>query len=92
MSRAGLARRHGGVGDEVHVGPRDAVTVGGDDDRTVHLRQLGQALRRERCVDEEPARADGEHLGTVVEDEQRTCLGPDDAIDAVAQRFTWRDA
>ena len=83
---AGLARRHGRVGHEVHVGPGDPAAVVGDDDRAVHLRQLRQPLRAERGVDEESARADRQHLGIVAEHEQRAGLGANDTVDAVAQR------
>ena len=86
VAGAGLAGRHRRVGHEVDVGPGDAAAVGGDDDGAVHLGQLGQALRAVRGVDEEAARADGQHVGAVVEDEQRAGLGPHDPVDAVAQR------
>ena len=90
VTGAGLARGHGRVGHEVHVGAGDAAAVGGDDDRAVHLGQLGQSLRAERRVDEEAARADRQHLGVVGQHEQRTGLGPHDPVDAVTQRSTGR--
>ncbi len=80
-----------GIGNEVNVGPGDAATVGGHDDRTVHLRQLGQPLRAVRGIDEESARADRQHVGVVAEHEQRAGLGAHDAVDAVAQRRAWCD-
>ena len=86
VAGAGLAGRHGRIGDEVDVGPGDAAAVGRDDDRAVHLRQLGQPLRAVRRVDEEAAGADRQHVGLVVEHEQGAGLGPHDAVDAVAQR------
>ena len=87
MPGARLARGHRRVGNEVDVGPGDAAAVGGDDDGAVHLGQLGEALRAVRRVDEEAARADRQHVGTIVEDEQGTGLGPHDTIDAITQ---WR--
>ena len=41
----------------------DASQVGGQDDRAVHLGQLGEALRAERGVEQEPARADVQTSG-----------------------------
>ena len=86
MPGARFARRHRRVGDEVDVGPGDPVTVGGQDDRPVHLGQLGQPLRAERGVDEESSAADGEHLGIVVDDDQGAALGAHDAFDPRPQR------
>ena len=63
VAGAGLAGRHRRVGHEVDVGPGDAAAVGRDDDGAVHLGQLGQPLRAVRGVDEEAARADGQHSG-----------------------------
>ena len=84
---AGLAGGHGRIGHQVDVGPGDAAAVGGDDDRTVHLRQLRQPLRAVRRVDEEAAGTDREHVGAVAQHEQRAGLRPHDPVDAVAQ---WR--
>ena len=74
MAGAGLARGDVGVGDEVHVRARDAGAVGGEDDRAVHLRQLGQPLGRELGVEQEAARADVQHLGPVADDDERAHL------------------
>ena len=71
VAGAGLAGRHVRVGHEVDVGAGDAAGVGGEDDGAVHLRQLGQPLRAEGGVEQEAARADGEHLGPVADDDQR---------------------
>ena len=81
---AGLARRDGRVRHEVDVGPGDAAAVRRDDDRAVHLGQLGQPLRAVRRVDEEPTGADGQDVGPVVDDQQGAGLGPHDPVDAVA--------
>ena len=86
VAGARLAGRHGRIGHQVHVGPGDAPAVGGDDDRAVHLRQLGEPLRAVRRVDQEATGADGQHVGPVVEHQQGTCLGPHDPVDAVAKR------
>ena len=89
VTGARLAGGHRGVGHEVHVGPGDARAVGAEDDRAVHLGELGQALRTVRRVEQESAAADGQHVGTVADDDQRTHLGPDDAVEPVAQRRAW---
>jgi len=86
MPSAGLAGRDVGVGDEVDVGPGDPASVRRQDDRPVHLRQLGEALRSELGVEEETARADAEHLGTVPDDDERAHLRLQDAVDALPQR------
>ena len=59
--------------------------VGGEDDRAVHLRQLGEPLGRELGVEEEPAGADVQNLGPVTDDDQRAHLGLQDAVDPFAQ-------
>ena len=41
-------------------------------------------------VEQEPARADAEHIGTVTDDDQRALAALDDAIETVAQRHTRR--
>ena len=65
---------HVRVGHQVHVGPGDAAGVGGQDDGAVHLGQLGEPLRAEGGVEQEPARADVEHLGPVADDDRaRPC-------------------
>ncbi len=65
--------------------------VGREDDRAVHLRQLGQPLRAERGVEQEPARADVEHLGPVADDDERAHLRLEHAVEALAQRGAWGD-
>ena len=54
VARSGLDGGDGGVGHEVDVGPGDALGVGGEDDRAVHLGQLREPLGAELCVEEEP--------------------------------------
>ena len=74
VAGAGLAGGHGRVGHEVHVGPGDAAGVGGEDDGAVHLGELLQALRAVGRVEQEPTRADAEHIGAVADDDQaRPC-------------------
>jgi hypothetical protein len=75
----------------VDVGPGDARRVGGQDDRAVHLRELREPLRRELRVEEEPAGADRQDLGTVTHDDERTHAGLQDAVEALAQRLSGRD-
>ena len=91
MARAGFARGHARIGHEMHVGPRDAAGVGGEDDGAVHLGQLLESLRAVGRVEQEPARADAEHIGTVAHDDQRALVALDDAIETVAQRHARRD-
>ena len=91
VAGAGLGGGHVGVGHEVHVGPGDAAGVGGQDDGAVHLGQLGQALRAERGVEQEAARADVEHLGAVADHDERAHVGLQDAVEALAQRLPGRD-
>ena len=86
VAGAGLGRGHVRVRHEVHVGPGDAAGVGGEDDGAVHLRQLRQPLRAERGVEQEAARADVEHVGTVAHDDQGAHAGLQDAVEAGAQR------
>ena len=60
--------------------------VGRQDDGAVHLRQLRQPLRAELGVEQEAARADREHLGTVADDDQRAHLRLQDAVESLAER------
>ncbi len=87
VAGAGLGGWDRRVGHEMDVRPRDARSIGGDDDRAVHLRQLGQALRAELRIEQEPSRADGEDPRVVAEDDERTTLRPEDAIEPVTQRL-----
>ncbi len=57
----------------------------GQDDGSVHLGQLGEALGAELGVEQEPARADGEHVGTVPHHHQGAPLGPEDPVETVPQ-------
>ena len=87
MPGAGLRRRHVRVRDEVDVGPGDAAGVAGEDDGAVHLRQLRKSLRAERGVEQEPAGADVEDLGSVAHHEQRAHVRLQDPVEAVTQRL-----
>ena len=80
----GLRRRDRRVGHQVDVGPGDPRGILGQDDGAVHLGQLRQALRAELRVEQEPAGADGQHIGAVADDDQTAALGPQDAVEAVA--------
>ena len=91
MAGAGLGRRHVGIGNQVHVGTRDAAGIGGQDDGAVHLRQLGQALRAVGRVEQEAARADVEHVGTIGHDDERALVALDHAIEPLTQRRARRD-
>ena len=87
MTGAGLGRGDVGVGHQMDVGPGDAAGVGGQDDRTVHLGQLGQPLRAERRIEQEAARTDVEHVRAVADDDQGALLGLKDAVECLTQ---WR--
>ena len=84
----GLDRR---VGNEVDIGPGDSRRIGSEDDGSVHLRELGQALWRERVVQLEATRADAEHLVGVAYDDERTALCLQDPIEPFPQRLARRD-
>ena len=57
----------------------------GQDDGAVHLGQLGQALRAEGGVEQEAARADGQHLGAVAHHDEGAHLGLHDAVEPLPQ-------
>src|SRR6185437_4829926 len=86
VTRAGLGGRDGGLGHEVHIGPGDARGVGGQDDRPIHLGQLGQALGRVLGVEQETAGADGEDGGVVAHDDQGPVFGLEDAVKTLPER------
>ena len=91
VAGTGFAGGDVGVGNEVHVGTRDARTVGREDDRTVHLREFGEPLRRELGVEQEAAGADVENLGSVADDDERAHLGLENAVDPLPQRGAGSD-
>ena len=86
MTGPGLGGRDGGPRHQVHVGPGDPGGVGRQDDRTVHLGQLRQALGAELGVQQEPSRADGEHRRVVADHDERAPLGLQDPVEPLAQR------
>ena len=59
---------------------------GGQDDGPVHLGQLGQPLGAELGVEQEAARADGEHARAVAHHHQGAALGPQDPVESVTER------
>jgi hypothetical protein len=73
-----------GIGNQVDVGPGDAAGVGGQDDGAVHLGQLGQALRAELGVEQEPARSRSPARRAVADHDQRPHVGLQDAVQTVA--------
>ena len=91
VTGARLGGGHVRVRHEVHVGAGDAAGVAGQDDRAVGLGQLRQPLGRERRVEQEPARADVQHLGAVADDDERAHRRLDDAVEALAERRARRD-
>jgi len=62
----------------------------GENESAVHLGQLVEALGRELGVEEEPARADGEDIGTIAYDDESTHTALEDAIKAFAQGLAGR--
>jgi hypothetical protein len=91
VPRAGLRRRDVGIRNQVHVRPRDPRAVGGEDDRAVHLGQLREPLGCELGVEEETAGADPEHLGPVADEDERSHVGLENPVDALAQGRSRRD-
>ena len=84
---AGLGGGDGGVGDEVDVGPADHLAALVDDDRPVHLGQLGQPGRAEvGAVEVEAAAADGLDVGPVAEDDERPGVLAQDQLHGPPQR------
>ena len=92
VAGAGLAGRDGGVGNEVYVRSCDSPALRRNDDRSVHLCQLGQPLWAVRGIDQESARADRQNVGFVAQDQQRSGFCPHYAVDAGAQRSARGDA
>ena len=91
VTGSGLVGRNVRVGHEMDVRSRHAGAVGGEDDRAIHLRQLGQPLGRELGVEEEAARADIEDLGPIADDDERPHLRLQNAVDPFSERRARRD-
>ncbi len=85
VAGACLRGRDRGLGDEVHVGSGDARGVGGQNDRPVHLGQLGQALGRVLGVQQEPTRADRQDGRPVTDEDQRAVFGLQYPVQALAE-------
>ncbi len=92
MAGTGLRRRDVGVGHQMDIGAGDAAGVARQDDGAVHLRQLGEALRAEGGVEEEPARADVENLRPVAHHDQRAHARLQDAVKPLTERCSRRDS
>ena len=86
VAGAGLRGGDVRVRHQVDVGAGDPAGVGGEDDGAVHLRQLREALRAERGVEQEAARADVQHLGPVAHHDQAAHLRLEDAVEPRTQR------
>src|SRR5437764_301527 len=52
---------------------------------------LARAMRRELGIHEEPARADGQHLGPVTHHDEGAHVGLEDAVDPLPQRLARGD-
>ena len=77
------------VGHQVDVGPGDPARVVRQDDRPVHLRELGEPLRAELGVEQEPPGADREDLRAVPNQDESSHVGLEDAVQPFAQRPAW---
>src|ERR1700678_2776473 len=71
------------------IGPCNAARVVREDDRSVHLGQLGEPLRAELGVEQETPRAYGENFRTVADDDQSPHVCLEDAVQTFAQRPAW---
>src|SRR4028119_80393 len=68
-------------------------TAGGgcQDDGPVHLGQLREPLGAELGVEQEAARADGQHLGPVAHDDEPAHVGLEDPVEPLTERLTGGD-
>ncbi len=80
VARPGLRGGDRGLGHQVHVGPRDARSVRRQDDGTVHLGQLGEALGGVLGIEQEASGADREDGRVVPDEDQCTVLGLQDPV------------
>ena len=92
VAGTGLRGRDVGVGHQMDIGAGDAAGVARQDDGAVHLRQLGETLRAEGGVEQEPARADVENLRPVAHHDQRAHARLQDAVEPLTEGCSRRDS
>ena len=88
VTHARLARGKRGIGIEVEVGAQDLGEVAVDNDGTVHLGELEQAVRGERNVEWEAVVTGSEHVFGVADADKGTQVTGDDHVEGGADRLT----
>ena len=88
MTHARLTRGERGIGIEVEVGTQDLGEVAIDNDGTVHLGELEQAVRGKRNVEREAVVTGGEHVFGVSDADERSHVAGDDHVQGGADRLT----
>ena len=83
-----LARGKRGIGIEVEVGAQDLGEVAVDDDGTVHLGELEQAVRGKRNVEREAVVTGSEHVFGVADADKGTQVTSNDHVESGADRLT----
>jgi len=78
-------------GRQVHVGANDATRVSVEQNRTVHLRELEEAVRGESDVDFEATVAQRENGGKVTDADEGAIIGGENHIERDAQVSTRGD-
>ena len=87
MTHTRLARGKRGIGIEVEVGAQDLGEVAVDDDGTVHLGELEQAVRGKRNVEREAVVTGSEHVFGVADADKGTQVTSNDHIEGGADRL-----
>jgi len=92
VPRARLVRRDRRVGHQLHVRVRDLRQRRRDDDRSVHLRELVEELRREGLVEPHPTGEEKRELTGIADHDQRAFARADHVVDRLAELRPRRDA
>lgn len=88
MTHARLTRGERGIGIEVEVGTQDLGEVAIDNDGTVHLGELEQAVRGKRNVEREAVVTGGEHVFGVADADKGAQVTGNDHVEGGADRLT----
>ena len=88
MTHARLTRGERGIGIEVEVGTQDLGEVAIDNDGTVHLGELEQAVRGKRNVEREAVVTGGEHVFGVADADKGAHVTGNDHVEGGADRLT----
>ena len=88
VTHARLARGKRGIGIEVEVGAQDLGEVAIDDDGTVHLGKLEQAVRGKRNVEREAVVTGSEYVFGVADADKGAQVTGDDHVEGGADRLT----